>query len=164
MLRWFKAILLLPANVLVFIPALILALGRYHISITDNPVLLIIGMVFAVTGLCLALWTMLLFDEHGKGTAAPWDPPRKLVVVGPYRHVRNPMITSVFMMLTAEVLLTTSLPLFIWACIFVTLNLFYLPKIEEPELEKRFGKDYTLYKNNVPRWVPRLRPWTLPKK
>lgn len=163
MLRWFKAILLLPANVLIFIPALIIALGHFDIAITKDPIMFTIGACFTTAGLLLALWTMCLIDTHGSGTPAPWDPPTKLVIAGPYRHVRNPMITSVFMMLLGEVLLTASWPIAIWAMIFVAINLAYLPLVEEPELSKRFGPDYELYKQHVPRWVPRLKPWNLPK-
>ncbi|MCL2473928.1 MAG: isoprenylcysteine carboxylmethyltransferase family protein [Alphaproteobacteria bacterium] len=162
MWRWFKAILLLPINTLVIIPGIILIAGDYDLTIADKAISLTLGIMFLLAGLLLALWTIFLFHTRGHGTAAPWDPPTKLVIHGPYKHVRNPMITSVFFMLAAEVLITHSIPILIWACIFVVVNLIYLPLFEEKELEKRFGNDYKLYKRNVPRWLPRLTPWSLP--
>ena len=105
---------------------------------------------------------MRLFLHVGRGTPAPWDPPRRLVVQGPYRHVRNPMITSVIAMLLAETLLFASWPLAAWMVVFFAVNAVYFPLSEEKGLEKRFGEDYRIYRDNVPRWIPRLRPWTQP--
>ena len=119
-----------------------------------------LAILFAAPGILLASWTTRLFVHRGKGTPAPWDPPRKLVVSGPYRHVRNPMITGVLLVLTAESLLLVSWPLFGWMVAFFILNTAYFLKFEEPGLERRFGQDYRLYKANVPRWIPRLRPWS----
>ena len=107
----------------------------------------------------IAGWTTRLFVDKGEGTPAPWDPPTKLVVVGPYRHVRNPMITGVFLMLTAESVLFGSWPLFGWVVVFFLLNTVYFSKVEEPGLERRFGENYRHYRSNVPRWIPRWRQW-----
>ena len=98
------------------------------------------------------------------GATSPWEPPRKLVIRGPYRHVRNPMITSVLFMLLAEAMLFQSWPLAWWMGIFFVVNTVYFPLVEEKGLEKRFGDDYRIYKNNVPRWIPRTRPWYPQKK
>ncbi len=95
----------------------------------------------------------------GEGTPAPWDPPRRLVVRGVYRRVRNPMISGVIFTLCGEALIFQSLPLAIWAALFVLANMVYIPNFEEPGLEKRVGEDYRVYKANVPRWIPRLTPW-----
>ena len=84
------------------------------------------------------------------------------MVAGPYRYVRNPMLTGVLFMLTAESLLFVSWPLFGWVVAFFLINTTYFLTIEEPGLEKRFGEDYRRYKSNVPRWIPRFRPWTAP--
>jgi protein-S-isoprenylcysteine O-methyltransferase Ste14 len=81
------------------------------------------------------------------------------VVRGVYRHVRNPMIAGVFFILLGESLLAASLPLFIWFVVFVIGNAIYIPVAEEPGLVKRFGDDYLAYQRNVPRWIPRVRPW-----
>jgi protein-S-isoprenylcysteine O-methyltransferase Ste14 len=102
---------------------------------------------------------MRLFSRLGQGTAAPWNPPRRLVIAGPYRHVRNPMISSVLIMLMAESLLLNSFVLLAWWAIFWLGNILYFPLKEEKDLERRFGASYAIYKKHVPRWVPRLRPW-----
>ncbi len=97
--------------------------------------------------------------QVGNGTPAPWDPPKKLVIRGPYRHVRNPMITGALLILLAEALLFQSWPLSVWMAVFFIGNTVYFRFIEEKGLEKRFGDDYRKYKARVPRWVPRLQPW-----
>jgi protein-S-isoprenylcysteine O-methyltransferase Ste14 len=69
------------------------------------------------------------------------------------------MISGVMFILLGEVFLSASLPLLIWFAIFAAVNMVYIPLAEEPGLEKRFGEDYLAYKINVPRWIPRVRPW-----
>lgn len=158
-----KAIILLPGTVLVFVPAIILALAhRANLAeqfITPAYVLFWLALLPAAIGLGLAVWTITLFMKFGNGTPAPWDPPQKLVIRGPYRHVRNPMITGVLFMLLAEAMLFQSWPLTLWMGIFFMGNAIYFPLVEEKGLEKRFGEDYRIYKTHVPRWFPRLRPW-----
>jgi protein-S-isoprenylcysteine O-methyltransferase Ste14 len=95
----------------------------------------------------------------GEGTIAPWDPPQRLVVRGVYRHVRNPMITGLCLVLLGEALLAASLPLLGLFAFGVIINVIYIPLSEEPGLARRFGDDYLTYKRNVPRWIPRLKPW-----
>ncbi|MDR1910427.1 MAG: isoprenylcysteine carboxylmethyltransferase family protein [Holosporales bacterium] len=157
-LKWIEAVVLLPFNVLVVIPAIVLYLADYRFSMNDQGSL-IAGGILLVLGLFLAGWTMLLFDRKGKGTAAPWNPPQKLVVAGPYCYVRNPMITSVLIMQVAESLLLNSLDIFALFVLFLVGNAIYFPFFEEKKLEKRFGEDYLRYKRNVPRWIPRMTPW-----
>lgn len=110
-------------------------------------------------GLVLFVSTVGLFARVGKGTLAPWDATRRLVVRGVYRHVRNPMIVGVMCVLLGEATLLGSLPLLGWFALFLLANALYIPLVEEPGLERRFGTDYRFYKRNVPRWIPRLRPW-----
>ena len=120
---------------------------------------LISGALFVWIGLMLFVWCVNLLAILGRGTLAPWDPTHKLVVYGPYQHVRNPMIISVAMMLTGQSLFWGSWVIGAWAGIFILINHMYFVLSEEPGLEKRFGEDYINYKENVPRWIPRLRPW-----
>jgi protein-S-isoprenylcysteine O-methyltransferase Ste14 len=89
----------------------------------------------------------------------PWDPTRKLVVAGVYRYVRNPMILSVIMIEAGESFLFGSICLGLTALLFFVINHVYFILSEEPGLEKRFGLEYVEYKKNVPRWIPRLKPW-----
>ncbi|MDR0882607.1 MAG: isoprenylcysteine carboxylmethyltransferase family protein [Candidatus Adiutrix sp.] len=156
--KWLLPILILPVNILVFIPAITLWLTDYQWKV-NNPAFLALGWVLLLVGLGLAAWTMWLFHSVGQGTAAPWDSPRNLVIAGPYRHVRNPMLISVFIMQVAEALLLHSWAIVILLVVFIFGNMLYFPLVEEKALEKRFGDSYCEYKRNVPRWVPRLHPW-----
>ena len=162
-LELIKAILILPGTVLVTIPGAILWL------LADTPGAIApagpgqlrfwIGIGLGTAGFLLAVWSVRLFLTAGRGTPAPWAPPARLVVRGPYRHVRNPMITSVLLMLGAESFLLGSWHLAGWMSVFSLLNMLYFLWVEEPGLEQRFGDSYRRYKANVPRWIPRLRPW-----
>ncbi len=161
--RLLPTILILPGTVLVLVPAIIFwaAVGTGY---AGNWAGLGQGQLWAgvgslAAGLLLAGWTLRLFATVGQGTPAPWDPPQKLVVRGPYRHVRNPMISSVLLMLAGEALLYQSWPLAAWGLLFFAANAAYFPLSEEKGLERRFGGDYRTYKANVPRWFPRIRPW-----
>jgi protein-S-isoprenylcysteine O-methyltransferase Ste14 len=159
-----RAIILLPVMATIVIPGIILYAtdsGRLDWQ-PEEPVdvmPLVTGIVLVVLGLFMAFRTVSLFVRWGDGTPAPWDPPRKLVVRGIYRHVRNPMISGVIGILIGESLVTGSLPLLGWALFFMAANLVYIRRFEETGLEKRFGEPYLRYKENVPRWIPRIRPW-----
>jgi protein-S-isoprenylcysteine O-methyltransferase Ste14 len=117
------------------------------------------GSVLIALGLALVAWTVKLFVTVGQGTLAPWDPTSKLVVHGPYRHVRNPMITGVAVILAGEAVLFQSWGLVILFAVFAAVNAIYFPLVEEPGLGRRFGKDYEDYRMHVRRWVPRIGPW-----
>jgi len=161
-----RTIIVLPGNGVVFIPAAILWIsGRLGYSprfATADQFLFCVALLAASMGLCLSIWTVTLFFKFGKGTPAPWDPPKKLVIRGPYCYVRNPMIISVMLMLLAEALLFKSWPIATWLVVFFIGNSIYFPLVEEKNLEKRFGDDYKEYKAHVRRWIPRLRAWTGP--
>jgi protein-S-isoprenylcysteine O-methyltransferase Ste14 len=118
----------------------------------------VFGGALLLAGLGLVAWTVKLFATEGRGTLAPWQPTAKLVVRGPYRHVRNPMITGVALILGGEALFFQSLALAILLAVFVGVNAIYFPLVEEPGLSRRFGAEYDDYRRRVPRWVPRLRP------
>lgn len=153
-----KGIVILPGTVLVFVPSVILWLSPGSPAVRAEGRWWI-GLVLAAAGLMLATWTAGLFLTLGRGTPVPWAPPRKLVVAGPYRHVRNPMITGVLLMLAAESLLFGSWPVAVWMLVFFLIHAVYLARMEEPGLERRFGEDYRRYKTKVPRWIPRVSPW-----
>ena len=158
-----RAIIALPGTALVFIPAAILWFSRntrYAAQVAGpGQVVFWIALAAAMFGLGMSTWTATLFVKVGRGTPAPWEPPRKLVVLGPYRHVRNPMITGALFVLLSEALLFKSLPLAAWVIVFFAANAIYFPLVEEKGLQKRFGAEYVAYRKAVPRWLPRLRPW-----
>jgi protein-S-isoprenylcysteine O-methyltransferase Ste14 len=144
---------LLPGTVAVVIPALIVSLGGANLE----PVTALLGAVLAVAGVALVVWTVTLFDRIGRGALAPWDPTSRLVIRGPYRFVRNPMITGVAAILAGEALFFRSWGIAIELVAFLAVNAIYFPLVEEPSLRRRFGIEYDEYKARVPRWLPRVR-------
>ena len=161
MREWIKAIMVLPFNALVVIPALFLYFGGYKFALPSR-LFFALGIIFFLSGAFLFIWTLVLFEKVGKGTLAPWSPTQNLVVKGPYCFVRNPMLSGVLAMLAGESLMLGSVQIFAWAVLFFVINTFYFIFVEEKGLSKRFGVDYALYKKSVPRWIPRLSKWQLP--
>jgi len=121
-----------------------------------------IGAPLLAVGLALFVAWLWGFVRRGRGTLAPWDRPWHLVIEGPYRRVRNPMISGVLLVLLGEATTLRSLPHLVWAGLFAVANALYLPLLEEPVLERRFGDAYRTYRAHVPRVVPCLRPWRGP--
>jgi protein-S-isoprenylcysteine O-methyltransferase Ste14 len=162
--RHLKAIGLLPGMVTVVVPAAIVAITGTDVGwgLDGAWAALPVAGGALVAGAGVALWyaTVRLFAHEGEGTLAPWDPTRRLVVRGPYRYVRNPMITGVVGVLLGEAALLGSLGILAWAGIFLAINAVWFPLVEEPGLVRRFGADYEEYSRKVPRWVPRRTPWT----
>jgi protein-S-isoprenylcysteine O-methyltransferase Ste14 len=152
-----RDILILPFMVTVVIPSLIY--NKNQTFVPDNIILKAAGIFFFLTGLYLFLWTNYLFKTFGKGTLAPWTVKQHLVIRGPYQYCRNPMITGVLFILIGETLFLHSTSILTWTCIFFFVHIFYFAFKEEPDLYKRFGEEYKTYKENVPRWIPRLRPY-----
>lgn len=155
----------LPFTVLLVIPAAILWLsGKFRIGwgfgLPWDAMAVLAGAVLMGFGLYYLFITIWLFNNIGKGTLAPWSPTRKLVLIGPYRHVRNPMISGVLLTLLGESVAFGSPGIFVWFSLFLLVNHIYFIYSEEPGLVRRFGEEYLVYKKNVPRWVPRLTPWT----
>jgi protein-S-isoprenylcysteine O-methyltransferase Ste14 len=159
-----KAVLALPVTVLIVIPAVILFWSRDVAGIWgwDFPpgvVRLVLGSMLMVGGLSLLFAASRLFATIGRGTLAPWEPPTTLVVAGVYKYVRNPMITGVLIVLLGEAVLLGSIAVLLWCACFFLGNCVYFRVSEEPDLVKRFGREYIEYRKNVPAWLPRLRPW-----
>lgn len=118
---------------------------------------IILSVPILAIGLFLALWSILHFIKV-KGTPVPFNPPPKLVTTGPYAYVRNPMLTGVFIQFFGLGFLFRSISLvFIFTPLFVLLSVLELRAVEEPELEKRLGKEYLEYKKRVPMFIPRLK-------
>lgn len=146
--------LAMPFTAAVVVPGLLLADDA---SVTARG--LAAGLPPLALGLTLFAGTVALFARDGRGTLAPWDPTSRLVVKGPYRHVRNPMISGVLFVLLGEAAVFGSVALLAWAGVFIAVNAVYMPLVEEPGLRRRFGGPYERYAASVPRWLPRLRPW-----
>lgn len=158
-IRHALSILLLPFVVVVVVPCW-LRRTFLHAGMPPAPsgwLLRLAGVLLFTAGLLLFGWCVLLFARIGRGTLAPWDPTRYLVAAGPYRLVRNPMISGVALMLLGQAAFWASRPLTLWAGLFILVNHLYFILSEEPGLERRFGDAYRAYKAAVPRWVPRIR-------
>jgi protein-S-isoprenylcysteine O-methyltransferase Ste14 len=162
--RQLRAIALLPGMVAVAVPAvLVCAYGAdigWGLPAPLSALFILAGIALIVVGLRLWLETIRLFVEVGKGTLAPWDPTRKLVVRGPYRRVRNPMISALGFVLLGEAAVIGSPSVLVLFGGFAVANATYIPLFEEPGLVRRFGDEYTEYRRAVPRWIPRRTPWT----
>jgi protein-S-isoprenylcysteine O-methyltransferase Ste14 len=141
--------------VTVVIPTLIVWSGGLHVTFLSA----VAGGLLVLLGLVFVIWTVRLFVTEGRGTLAPWDATTRLVLRGPYRHVRNPMITGVAIILAGEAVLFQSWGIAILLGVFVAVNAIYFPLVEEPGLNRRFGPEYDEYRSHVPRWVPRFRAW-----
>jgi protein-S-isoprenylcysteine O-methyltransferase Ste14 len=152
LVRQLAAIVLLPGIVTVLVPALLLA--GADADLVQWPLALLGGVLLGF-GVGMIAWTVTLFAGVGRGTLAPWDPPERLVIRGPYRYVRNPMITGVVSVLLGEAALFGSPVVLGWAGFVFALNAVYFPLIEEPDLRSRFGADYDAYAAHTPRWLPR---------
>ena len=126
-------------------------------------VILTLGTLLIILGVGLVIYTNKEFLKIGKGTLVP-APPKKLVVAGVYRYVRNPMIIGGLMIILGEALIFSSIELLILFAMIFIVNHTYFVYSEEPGLIKRFGDDYIEYKKNVPRWIPRLTPWKMDEK
>ena len=154
---------ILPLTALFIIPAAILWATGFRIAwglgLPWDAVVVLAGALLIGNGLYYLFITIWLFNNIGKGTLAPWSPTKKLVILGPYRYVRNPMISGVLMTLLGESIAFGSLGIFTWFLLFFIINHIYFIYSEEPGLTRRFGEEYLIYKKNVPRWIPRLRPW-----
>jgi protein-S-isoprenylcysteine O-methyltransferase Ste14 len=160
--------LLTPVGLLIFTGLLLLVV--YGSLFTDRALDLprlfpgaagsVIGAFLLAGGLPLWAWCILAF-RRAKGTAVPFNPPRELVVVGPYACVRNPMLSGVFACLFGLGFILHSLSMvLVWTPVFLMMNVIGLKVIEEPELELRFGASYRDYRRRVPMFLPRAaRPW-----
>lgn len=161
MWRQLRTVLMGPVLVTVAVPALLLLAvgGSIQVATPLHWVAVAVGAVLIVAGLAMLTWTISLFHRVGQGTLSPTDPTRALVVTGPYRHVRNPMFTGALAILLGEAFATRSPVLLGWLVVFFAFLAVVIPRSEEPRLARRFGDAYVRYRDGVPRWVPRLRPW-----
>lgn len=119
------------------------------------------GLILMAVGALIMLKCVWDFGWEGRGTPAPFDPPRRLVVVGLYRFVRNPMYVGMGCFLFGEAIVLPQIMdrMLLVIVIAWTLVNGFIILYEEPTLERLFGEDYEEYKKNVKRWWPRVRPF-----
>lgn len=118
-----------------------------------------LGLALALPGALLVLWCIATFVARGRGTPAPFDPPREFVAAGPYRYVRNPMYIGAFGVLFGAGLILQSPSIVGLAFLFLLLVHLFVLLYEEPVLGSRFGGPYLQYKSSVHRWLPRRKSY-----
>ena len=116
-----------------------------------------VSIPMMAAGVALTAWSAFHFLKV-KGTPVPFNPPPKVVNTGPYRYVRNPMLTGVFLFLFGLGFSVNSVSLVVFFTpLYVLINVWELKKIEEPELMKRLGNEYIEYRRQTPMFIPRCR-------
>jgi protein-S-isoprenylcysteine O-methyltransferase Ste14 len=114
------------------------------------------GLGLQVSGLAILLWCVRDFYVSGKGTLAPWDPPKSLVRVGLYRWIRNPMYVGVLLWVGGWTVLSGSVRLGVYWIILVVAFHLRVVLFEEPWLARTFPAEWSPYRAAVPRWLPRF--------
>ena len=147
---------LAPGTVAGLIPGWI---TRWDLS-WSNPPLIVIGATWVVVGLIALVRCFARFATDGSGTPAPVAPTKSLVVTGLYRRVRNPMYLAVAMILFGQALMFASAALIAYGLVVWLAFQAFVLTYEEPTLRVTYGDQYTAYSAAVPRWIPRLRPWS----
>ncbi|HEX9761176.1 MAG TPA: isoprenylcysteine carboxylmethyltransferase family protein [Candidatus Acidoferrales bacterium] len=149
--------LIVPGTVTVWLPWYLYR-GQLDTSRLGWNVWTLAGGALLALGIAGYLWTSLDFALRGRGTPAPIDPPRRLVVRGLYRYVRNPMYVSVALVIAGQAVALRLWALFGYmALCWVIVHLWVL-LYEEPVLRAKFGDEYEDYCRRVPRWIPRFQP------
>lgn len=153
--------LIVVASIFLFgIPFLLLSFGL-GLGLYEIGSLRLIGIPPIVLGSAILLWCAINFATIGKGTPAPFDPPKKLVMTGLYRSVRNPMYLAAELVLVGQAMLFESLTILVYAALMWLIFHLFVVYYEEPSLKGKFGATYEEYCYDVPRWVPRR---ILPKR
>ncbi len=119
------------------------------------------ALIFSLMGIALCLGGgVLIFAaayylvRRGEGTPFPLDPPQRMVVAGPYAHIRHPMVVGLLGVLCGQTLWFQSANVLVYTLLLLPVSLVYVLFIEEPDLKKRFGADYRAYHVVTPRWFP----------
>ena len=153
---WLRTVLftiLVPGTELVLLPLVVVLLGlgpRLELGPARYCGLAPLGV-----GLAMILRCFADFVRRGRGTPAPYDPPRELVVAGLYRYVRNPQYVGVVLIVVGEALLSGMVVLFGYAALMAVGYHLFVRYYEEPTLGRLFGEPYARYREAIPRWLPR---------
>jgi protein-S-isoprenylcysteine O-methyltransferase Ste14 len=155
-------LLIAPGTVAGYLPWL-LSRWRFQDDLGGWLPLRALGAVLILLGGLALIECFLRFALVGVGTPAPAAPTRHLVVSGLYRHVRNPMYVAVSALILGQALLFGDARLLLYGLTVWLLFHMFVLGYEEPTLRRRFPAEYDPYRAAVPRWLPRLRPWTAPR-
>ena len=147
-------IVLVHGSVLALIPYLLIR-GEIQVFHLEIGVLRFLGWPPILVGSLLILWSAWDLTRAGKGTPAPFDPPKEFVVKSFYRFVRNPMYLGDLLVLMGESLLFESALLVFYTLLMLCVFHLFIVLHEEPTLRRKFGESYERYRTAVPRWIPR---------
>jgi protein-S-isoprenylcysteine O-methyltransferase Ste14 len=142
-----------PGTLTTLVPYLLLS-SRLELVTVELASFRFIGLIPIVLGALLYLWCAWDFTFKGKGTPAPFDPPKEMVVKGPYRYVRNPMYVAALLVLIGEAILFESALILVFAVIVFSFFHLWVSFYEEPTLRRKFGASYEKYCLKVRRWIP----------
>ncbi len=143
--------LLVPGTAGMLIP---LRIAARRIPAPTVEVWSIIGLVLLAAGAAGYFWCLWEFAATGRGTPAPIDPPRHLVIRGPYRFVRNPIYVSVVAVVLGWAAYFHSTGVFFYAIVLIGAFHLFVVAVEEPTLQHKFGDSYRHYRRTVRRWLP----------
>lgn len=144
-----------PGTVVGLIPWLV---TRWELPHSAAAWRVVLGALLIVAGLMPAAHAFGQFAKAG-GTPMPLAPPQRLVVNGFNSYVRNPMYVGLLIAILGQALLFDSLGLVLYAAAVWIITASFVRLYEEPTLSHRYGTEYEEYRNNVPAWLPRWRPW-----
>lgn len=147
-----------PGVVIGLVPWL-LTRWEFHRPTPHWVVAQVVGAILVAAGVAVILHAFARFVLDGLGTPVPAAPPRRLVVSGLYRYVRNPMYVALVTASLGQALLFGQSVLLDYAVLVWLITAAYVYLREEPVLVRRFGADYEEYRRHVRAWIPRLRPW-----
>jgi len=154
--------LVLAPIFLILLPWILIALGSridqwlQWSPILDQPLNLIFGSLLSAAGLILGLWSNYVQLTLGRGTPVPLMATQKLIIQPPYNYCRNPMALGAILMYLGVALLFRSMGAVVLVLLGAGILLFYIKRVEEAEMEIRFGQEYLNYKMQIPFLIPRF--------
>lgn len=144
--------ILVPGTVAILLPILLHKGTLLHFQPMSVP-----GVVLMIFGAVIYFWCLWEFAHVGRGTPAPFDAPKRLVILGPYRYTRNPMyVAALSAILGWTFHLADPMLLVYWLVVAICFHLFVV-LYEEPHLLSLFGTKYSEYCSQVNRWLPMIR-------
>ena len=149
---WLRAaafFLIAPFPLVVVVPEIITGDWSARVGVTGR----VAAIALFATGLAILVWCFRDFVVRGRGTPAPYDPPRALVVQGLYRFTRNPMYLGIVIALLGEAIWTWSGALLLYAALVGLAFHLRVVIYEEPKLTELFGDEFGEYRGRVRRWL-----------
>ena len=133
---------------------------RSGAAYAESSAIRILGVLLIIFGIPLLLDSFTRFALQGQGTPAPVFPTKHLVVTGFYRYVRNPMYAGVASVIFGQALYFRNVLVLEYGVIICLAFHLFILFYEEPTLRRTFDREYEEFCKNVPRWIPRLSPWS----